>query len=297
MHRRHHQTNIPTEIVRTLSVIAETGSFSKAGARLSLSQPAISAQVKRLQVLVGGAVFDRVAGGVSLTPRGQTVLAYARKLLEANDQILSLGGATRDAPHLRLGLSNHFVEQILPIWKDAALGVPVSFYCDHSQELAKGVSDGYLDIACLLNPPEEIQLAAHWEEKFIWARAKDLLVSPGAPVPLITWPGNILDSVTVRALEKAGLAYRAVFASPCGHSRVAAARSGLGFIGLPERQVEAPLIVANDYYLPALDVLRAGIAVREGLKTEAARRTIDLFKQLIPPQTRESPILREAAQA
>ena len=53
MQRRYQHTNIPTEIVRTIVVIAEAGSFSKAGERLGLSQPAISAQVKRLQMMVG----------------------------------------------------------------------------------------------------------------------------------------------------------------------------------------------------------------------------------------------------
>jgi len=295
MHRRHHQTNIPTEIIRTLVVISETGSFSKAGDRLGLSQPAISAQVKRLQTLVGGAVFDRVTGGVSLTPLGQAVLTYARKLLDANDQILSFGGATRDAPHLRLGISNYFAVEFLSLWKSAGIGVPASFYCNHSNELAKGVLDGYIDVACLLNPPHEARLAAGWEENFVWAKSRDLLVSPGAPVPIITWPGNILDSMTIKSLENAGLSYRVVFASPDGHARVAAARAGLGFIGMPARQIEQPLVVANDYYLPTPGLLRAGIAIREGLKAESVRDIVDLFKQLIPAETTGSLAPRERA--
>ena len=136
---------------------------------------------------------------------------------------------------------------------------------------------------------------ANWDEDFVWARSPDLLVSPGAPVPIITWPGNILDSVTIKTLENAGLAYRVVFASPDGHARVAAAQIGLGFIGMPARQVEPPLIVANDYYLPAPGLLRAGIAVREGLRLEAVRNVIGIFKQLIPDRMAERPLHREAA--
>ncbi len=65
MHRRYQHINIPTEIVRTLVVIAEMGSFSKAGEKLGLSQPAISAQMKRLQVLVGGTIFERATRAAS----------------------------------------------------------------------------------------------------------------------------------------------------------------------------------------------------------------------------------------
>jgi DNA-binding transcriptional LysR family regulator len=62
MHRRHQHTNIPTEIIRTIVSIAETGSFSKTGEKLKLGQPAISAQVKRLQLLIGGPVFEKAPG-------------------------------------------------------------------------------------------------------------------------------------------------------------------------------------------------------------------------------------------
>lgn len=57
MHKRHQHLSIPMEIVRTVVAISETGSLSKAGERLGLSQPAISSQIRRLQNLVGGALF------------------------------------------------------------------------------------------------------------------------------------------------------------------------------------------------------------------------------------------------
>ena len=51
MHRRYQGINIPIEVVRTVVEIAEQGSYTKAGERLLLGQPAISAQIKRLQTL------------------------------------------------------------------------------------------------------------------------------------------------------------------------------------------------------------------------------------------------------
>src|SRR5271156_2802164 len=92
MHRRHQHLNIPIEIVRTVVAIAETGSLSKAGERLGLSQPAISSQIRRLQGLVGGSLFVKGANGTTTTELGKLALQQARKLLEANDQILRLGG-------------------------------------------------------------------------------------------------------------------------------------------------------------------------------------------------------------
>src|ERR1700744_1308525 len=113
MHRRHQHLNIPIEIVRTVIAISETGSLSKAGERLGLSQPAISSQVKRLQSLVGGSLFSQSANGTSLRELGKLVLQQARRILEANDQLLRIGGTSSGAQPLRLGLSSPFFEGYL----------------------------------------------------------------------------------------------------------------------------------------------------------------------------------------
>lgn len=79
MNRRHQHLNIPMEIVRTVVAIAETGSLSKAGERLGLSQPAVSSQINRLQSLVGGALFSKTANGTTTTELGKLALREARK--------------------------------------------------------------------------------------------------------------------------------------------------------------------------------------------------------------------------
>jgi Bacterial regulatory helix-turn-helix protein, lysR family len=111
MHRRHQHLNIPIEIVRTVVAISEIGSLSKAGDRLGLSQPAISSQIKRLQGLMGGALFLKTANGTTTTELGKLALLQARRILEANDQLLRLGGNTGGTQPLRLGLSTLFVQR------------------------------------------------------------------------------------------------------------------------------------------------------------------------------------------
>src|ERR1700760_1230564 len=98
MHRRHQHLNIPIEIVRTVVAISETGSLSKAAERLGLSQPAVSSQVKRLQNLVGGSLFLKTANGTTTTDLGKLALLQARRILEANDQLLRLGGNNHPPP-------------------------------------------------------------------------------------------------------------------------------------------------------------------------------------------------------
>jgi molybdenum-dependent DNA-binding transcriptional regulator ModE len=113
LHRRYQRLNIPIEIMRTVVAISETGSLSKAADRLGLSQPAISSQIKRLQGLVGGALFLKTANGTTVTELGMLALQQARRILEAHDQLLRLGGNSDGVQPLRLGLSTLFVQKFI----------------------------------------------------------------------------------------------------------------------------------------------------------------------------------------
>jgi DNA-binding transcriptional LysR family regulator len=67
-------TNIPTDLLRAFVAVVDLRSFTKAAAKLGVTQPAVSAQIKRLQSLLGGDLFDRSVQGASLTPQGELVI-------------------------------------------------------------------------------------------------------------------------------------------------------------------------------------------------------------------------------
>src|SRR5262249_42113749 len=75
-HRRR-MINIPTELLRTFVAVVDLRSFTRAAQSLGITQPAVSAQVKRLQQLLGGELLDKSAPGVLLTAMGESVLGSA----------------------------------------------------------------------------------------------------------------------------------------------------------------------------------------------------------------------------
>ncbi|MEU3725610.1 LysR family transcriptional regulator [Streptomyces sp. NPDC031705] len=83
--------------------IAEAGSLGEAARRLGISQPALSAQLRRIEAVTGGELFVRGRSGVEPTALGHFVLGKARRVLGEMD---ALGAEARalaaDAP-LRLG--------------------------------------------------------------------------------------------------------------------------------------------------------------------------------------------------
>src|ERR1700749_2866523 len=140
MHRRHQHLNVPIEIVRTVVAISEVGSLSKAGERLGLSQPAVSSQINRIQTLVGGSLFERTPNGTKTTELGKLVVHQARRILDANDQMLRLGGTPDGLLAVPLGLSNLFVRGF---FKNQSGYAPDDIYVlpEHSTEIAKGLVD------------------------------------------------------------------------------------------------------------------------------------------------------------
>ncbi|WP_398481792.1 LysR family transcriptional regulator [Tardiphaga sp.] len=254
MHRRYQSSSIPTEIMRSVVGISETGSITKAAKILGLSQPAISSQIKRIEHAVGGSIFQKSANGSAATELGKLVLIQAKKILEANDQLLMLRGGAPDDTPIRLGLSNIYSRRMMEVLSKAEM-TNVSIYADSSAEIVKGLIDGFVDIGIYLSqsdtPPDPtLEIVDQREDEVVWVRAKDFTLSPGAPIPLLTWPGQIMHDLMVQALERKGMIYRIAFSSPDFHARIEAAKAGIGLTVLPKRLVPSSLMIANEYYLP-----------------------------------------------
>jgi DNA-binding transcriptional LysR family regulator len=281
MHRPRQYLNIPTEIVRTVVAIAETGSLSKAGERLGLSQPAISSQVKRLQSLVGGALFIRTANGTTTTELGKVAVQQARRILEANDQLLRLGGSNEGPQPLRLGISTLLADEFLKLQPADAL-VDIMVHADMSPMIARGLIDGYIDIAFVYNDPlldteDEVTTVNEADERSVWVRSRDFVLRPGAPIPILAWPG---DDWMIRTLTKHNISYKIVFRSPNHQLRLEAARAGYGLTACPERMIPPYLVSAKDYYLPELPTHKRMLCVRRGLEGSRATALVQRLSTL-----------------
>jgi DNA-binding transcriptional LysR family regulator len=278
LHKRHQHINIPIEIMRTIVAISETGSLSRAGDRLGLSQPAVSSQVKRIETIIGGSLFSKGASGTQTTELGKLALHHARRVLESNDQMLRLGG-NKDGPQpLRLGLSTLLAEEFINHQTAASLA-GIFIQTDHSTAIAKGLVDGYIDVACIFENQaidekiEELVINER-EDPLVWVRSKNFVLSPGAPIPILTWPG---DDWMIRTLSRRGIHYNIVFNRPDYHAKLAAVKAGIGLSAIPQRIVPPDLVTAREYYLPDLPPIKSLLCARLGLETEKAA---SLIKQL-----------------
>src|SRR5262245_62046587 len=206
------EVNVPTELLRTFVAVYELGSFTKAAQLFDLTQPAVSAHVKKLEVLLGGDLIEKKASGISLTERGEQALKSARRLLAINDELVASCGTQHRLQGIRLGIPNISAEglrKIIGAFRHQTGRSRVRICCDHSIGLLESVRSGYLDLAFLFADEAEMKDAVtSWPEDLVWVRAPDLVLEPGGVVPLISSPNWLVpDRRSTEALDRAKRPY------------------------------------------------------------------------------------------
>jgi DNA-binding transcriptional LysR family regulator len=290
MQRRPPVNNVPIELLRAIVAIVDLGSFTKAAQALKLTQPAISAQMKRLQQLVGAEVFSKSGSGLVLTARGGLVVKYARRILAMNDQILSLGGG-QVTQSLRVGLPLLFTRAVLgDVLKIGSIHegeTELQVFSESSEELRKRLAAGYLDVAFIINPQEAPpQVVTEWTEPWVWVCASDFLLKQGAKIPLIVTP---TDRYTIEVVERIGRPYVIRFMAPSLGARMEAMRAGLGFMSIAERLVTEDMKIVGSNVLPPFPETLAGIYLREGLELGSLAKFIEAFVAVCKPPSLERP--------
>lgn len=116
MHENYGR-DLDLNLLRVFVVVADAGSVTAAASRLYLTQPAVSAALKRLQRTVGSPLVARRGRGITLTERGRRLLQTARPHLEGLVTVAlsqpAFDAATSDRS-LRLGLSDSADAWLLP---------------------------------------------------------------------------------------------------------------------------------------------------------------------------------------
>jgi DNA-binding transcriptional LysR family regulator len=101
--------------LRALATIVDAGGFGRAGARLNVSQPALSRQIRALEDELDVRLFDRVARRVRLTSEGEDLLQRARRLLTDADSLSERARALKGGQTgvLRVGATPQAIEALL----------------------------------------------------------------------------------------------------------------------------------------------------------------------------------------
>jgi len=282
-------TNIPTDLLRTLIAVVDLRSFTKAATALGVSQPAVSAQIKRLRTLLNCELLICGPQGISVAPDGERVVAHARRMLSINDQIV--GAADRRERIVRVGAPGDFVATTFSLnfahfreqWPGACFQVRIG----SSEPMLRDLQQGELDLVIGLSVSEPNEARHHWPEPMAWAHSKKTKIDPGRPIPLMSHSKDVINrKVATMALSQAGLEWEDVLICPSFVGLAGAVAAGLGVTTLVRRRISAFGLQSWDGGpLPKLPDIHFAIYVREDGERELLDQLADSLAEALRPDS------------
>ncbi|MCS6995927.1 MAG: LysR substrate-binding domain-containing protein [Casimicrobiaceae bacterium] len=181
--------------------VAEVGSFSGAARLLGIAQPALSRQIRQLEVELRQTLFVRDGRGAKPTEAGELLLAHGRAILHrletAREELAGARG--RLAGHVAIGLPPSVARVVtVPLTRAFRIALPeatLSIGEGLSSALLEGLRQGRFDLAVLYDaqPAPEIELTDLFEEELWLIEGRLKRASPRrGPVPLSELAGTPL---------------------------------------------------------------------------------------------------------
>jgi len=163
--------------LRYLVAVADTRHFGRAAAKCFVSQPTLSAQLRKLEQYLGVQLIERRPRRVTLTEAGEDVALRARSMLESGDAIVSMAQTRRDplAGQLRLALLPTIGPYLLPYVamkiRKALPRLELMLYEYQTQAMIEHLRNGEIDVGLLALPVHEDGLVSRelYEEPFVLA--------------------------------------------------------------------------------------------------------------------------------
>ncbi len=152
--------------LRAFSEVARHLSFVRAAESLHLTPPAVTMQIKELEMSVGLPLFDRRGRQVALTTAGEYLLLYARRVLstlkDAEDMMARLKGV--EAGALNVGLvstAKYFLPRLLARFNEEHPGIDVRLQvCTNREQLVSLLRGNEIDLAVMGRPPRDLATRA-----------------------------------------------------------------------------------------------------------------------------------------
>jgi DNA-binding transcriptional LysR family regulator len=266
-------------IMRTLLAVVETGSFAKAARAVGRSESAVSLQLKRLEEQVGEPVFLRAGKQMTLTGTGATLVQYARRLLDLNDEALSAASDGSVDGTVKLGVPHDVAETWLPAviagFQRGHPSATLSIIEGRSAILLSRLADHQIDLAVAFSATKPRDALWSANLPMVWIGRSDFGLRKNEPLQLAAFdPPCFFRAAAIASLGHADIDWSIGFASSTLPDLWSAVKVGLGVAVRTPAAVPPGLAVLGSEHglpdLPAFFVSLHGSA--EGIKTPVVDR-------------------------
>lgn len=256
-----HRPLFDLDLLRAIVMVADCGTFTAAAARLHSTQSTVSQKVQRLEEMAGHKLLERGSRDARPTDAGETLLAYARRMLALNDEMIESLAGEAVGLTVRLGVPEDFVggptTQLLATFNRKHPQVKLEVTSGLCRDLANNYDHGNLDLVLLKQRRNSREAVACWPEQLRWIDSAKYPSLQRDPVPLVAFPprGLYRDDMT-NAIEGLGRRWRMSFISTSLSGIQAAVADGLGISLLPARAVtDDHVVLPQTSGLPSIDTM------------------------------------------
>jgi len=273
---QNHAPALDVDAVRAFTLVADLASFTRAAQTDGTTQSAVSLKLKRLEARLGVRLVERTPRSVRLTADGAAFLTRARDLLAAHDR--ALAGAEAPERRLTIGFSDHaagldlapLIARVSAV--DAALHLDVRI--GMSNQIADAFEAGGLDAAVIRRDKGRRGGEPLVEDTFGWFATPGFRHRPGDRLKLamLAAPCSV-RAQSIRALDKAGIAWIEAFTGGGIAAVAAAVMAGLAVAPLAARVAPAgTLDIGPALGLPSLG--RSTVALYSRVSDARARAAL-----------------------
>ena len=222
------------DLLRTFCWTVDGGGIGPAARAVGRTPSAVSLQLRRLEELVATALFLKQGRRLRLTPAGDVLLDYGRRLLALNDEALLATSSHSANGRVRVGLLQDFADNLLPgalaNFSRAYPGADLEVRVDRSDRLLQQLRSGDLDLVLLFArqpPAPELRNTRVGSVPMVWIwREKP---APALPLPLILLEAPcVFREAALQTLTAARREWKQSYTTPSVTGTWAAVAAGLG---------------------------------------------------------------------
>ena len=201
--------NLDLTALRSFVTVADSGGVTRAAGILNLTQSAVSMQLKRLEDSLNLSLLDRSSRSIGLTPSGEQLLGYARRMLAINDEVLGRLTATEYQGEIKLGVPHDIIYPAIPqVLRRFAQDFPrmqVRLVSQPTRRLLEMLNRGEVDLAVTTEETCGPGGEALVELPLLWIGAKGGTAWRKRPLPVAFCSNCISRSGVLQALNASGL--------------------------------------------------------------------------------------------
>jgi DNA-binding transcriptional LysR family regulator len=264
--------NLPTNLLRSFVAIVDAGSMLSATEQVFVTQSALSLQIRRLEELVDRTLFTREGRRLVLTPAGEVLLEYSRRMLSLHDEAVLAVSARDFFGPVRVGMVQDFADTVLA-------GALARFHERHpnsrifarvagTAELLTMLERHQLDVVVgfdAVDAPRAVRTAP-----MVWYGDPALADEDVVPLAVLEKPCRFREAA-IASLEAAGRRYRISVETPNLSTLRAAVQANLGIGCRTPLFAASVLVPIPAERLPPLPAVACTVTTAKNLDARTAR--------------------------